>query len=312
MGDFGVALISISVGGRLTKLDELGNPFDHTDRETPPATDSPFPPLTREPDSTEKQRNPLGTIALVVSVIALAVSFRTETVVLSWILLPIAFVISIVSAFLKNTSKNNGTWALVITIIGAVVSFTVSGIGSAILETSKASESDVVPEFSSPPGITRADTNAAASVPAEDNASTATRSNPLPLGTESTIGEWAVIVNSVDLDANDRVAAAYRFNDPPAEGSVYILANVTARYLGENPQGELPFLMVDYITETGNTIRSFDVSFVKPDPFNSSAPLYSGASTTGNFGFMVPNSAPGNGTFAVSMPSSDRFFYAVQ
>lgn len=291
-------------------LNEFGNPFDHPASEKSPATDSPFPTPTREPDSVKKQRNPLGTIALVVSVIALAVSFRTETVVLSWILLPIAFVISLVSAFLKNTSKNIGTWALVITIIGAVVSFIVSGIGSAPLETNKTSANDGALDSSSPTSIVQAETATTAS--AENGASIPTRSNPLPLGTEITIGEWAVIVNSVDLDANARVAATNQFNDPPAEGHVYILVNATAKYLGEDPQGEYPPLLVEYVTEAGNTIRSSDVPFVKPEPFNSSAPLYSGASTTGNFGFMVPDLAPGNGTLAVSMPSSDRFFYAAQ
>ena len=43
-----------------------------------------------------------------------------------------------------------------------------------------------------------------------------------------------MVINSVTFNANDAVAAANQFNEPPAEGKEYVLINYTATYIGND------------------------------------------------------------------------------
>ncbi|MBL5974811.1 MAG: hypothetical protein D3X82_13880 [Candidatus Leucobacter sulfamidivorax] len=140
-----------------------------------------------------------------------------------------------------------------------------------------------------------------------------TRANPAPIGSTIEDGDWAVTVNSVNLNANDLIAAENQFNDAADEGYVYILVNITATYNGTNPDGELPWINVEYVTADGNTINGLEKLVVEPEAFDMASTLYQGASVTGNKAFHVPTATAGEGTLAVRAGlGGTKVFVAVQ
>lgn len=135
-----------------------------------------------------------------------------------------------------------------------------------------------------------------------------TRENPAPLGTVIADGDWEMVINSVNLDANDLIVDDW--NDPPADGNVYIMVNATVTYNGDDPQGEMPWATIDYITAEGNTIDLAYVSYDATD-FTLLDPLYTGASHTGDNAYEVPASV--DGVLAVSPTMmSDNIFVAIK
>ncbi|MFF8817855.1 DUF4352 domain-containing protein [Leucobacter sp. NPDC015123] len=148
---------------------------------------------------------------------------------------------------------------------------------------------------------------------AQEAAKEGTRDNPFPIGSAVTDGDWTVTVNSVTLDGTQAIADENPFNEAPAEGSQHMLVNVTATYNGDDADGAIPMLTLEYVTKDGNTINSFDKMIVPPEQFNSIETLYAGASTTGNFAFEIPTATAGEGTLALKADMlGDKVFVAVQ
>ncbi len=141
-----------------------------------------------------------------------------------------------------------------------------------------------------------------------------TRANPYPLGTEVTEGDWTIKLNSVELDGTEAVAEANEFNDPAPDGEVYIIANLTATYNGTDPDGAEPMFLVEYVTEAGNTVHSYDTLAVAPDPFDLAETLYEGASTTGDVVLSVPADTAGEGVLVINGVDvfSGKLFFAVK
>ncbi|KUF07286.1 DUF4352 domain-containing protein [Leucobacter sp. G161] len=153
------------------------------------------------------------------------------------------------------------------------------------------------------------------SKPAEDTkpAEEGTRDAPYPIGSVITDGDWTLVVNSVTLDATEALTSENMFNDAPAEGSQYLMANVTVTYNGDNADGEMPVPGIAYVTSEGNTINSYDKMIIPPEQFDSLGVLYAGASTTGNYAFEVPTATAGEGVLAVTAHMlGDKVFVAVQ
>lgn len=248
----------------------------------------------------EKQKNTLGLISLIVAVIGFIFACVPGALIVGWILLPIAFVMGLVSLFLKGKKQGFGLAAVIVSVVGTVVGVLVFvfAVGSAI--------DDAVDEISS-------GTDVSVSEPGDDSSGSneGTRENPYPLGSTVTTDDWAVTVNSVDFNANEAVAAENQFNDPAAEGTTYILANVTVAYQGESDAGEMPWTTVDYVTVDGNTISSGGA--VAPDALDTVSDLYQGGSTSGNILFAVPADSAADGVLAVSPDMfSENAFVAVQ
>ena len=130
----------------------------------------------------------------------------------------------------------------------------------------------------------------------EDSAPSAgsegTRENPYPLGTLISSAEWDVVVNSVNLSANQEVADANMFNEPAPEGQQYAVVNVSVTYKGEDSSYPM-FVNIDYVTATGEVISTWDSFAVAPEPTFGGNELYAGGSATGNLAFAIPSSADG-------------------
>lgn len=205
----------------------------------------------------EKGRNIIGIIGLVCAILGVIFSCIPGFLILGWILLPIAFILGLVGLFPKGKKKGTAIAALIISIVGTVVAALVFAVvvDSAFDETFN-QETTVSNNEAS---------NAVGGGNTDSTVDGATRENPLPIGATISSDEWDVTVNSVDLNATDAILAENPFNDAPTEGQVYVMANVTAKYNGNDPEGAMPFIDIDYISPQGNSFSTHDIMVVEPD-----------------------------------------------
>lgn len=264
-----------------------------------PATEA-FPPPAKKP------KNTIGLIAFIVAIVGFIFACIPGALIVGWIALPIAFILAIVSLFMKGKAKGLGITALILSVVGTIVGVIVfmTVVADAFDEAFGGGEVTVTaPEEET--------VEAADEEPGEANLGT--RDNPYPIGTTVEQGDWAVTINSVDLNATDALMASDLYNESPSDGSVYIMTNFTVQYNGDNPDGEVPWVTIEYVTVDGNTINYLDKFIMPPDEFDMMGTLYEGASTTGNQAFEVPADAAADGVLAVT-PSvtSDKFYFQVQ
>lgn len=260
------------------------------------------------PQTPVKERNTIGIIGLVCAVLGVIFSCIPGFLIIGWILLPIAFILGLVGLFPKGKKKGTAIAAVITSIVGAIVAALafVFVVGNAFdeafnEETTVSTNGDASNAVSN--GSAEGDRKKS-----DDSAGT-TRENPLPLGTTISSDEWDVTVNSVDLNATDAILAENPFNDAPGEGQTYVMANITAKYKGDDPQGASPFTNIAFVTPQGNEINAYDSMAVEPDAFDNLTTLYKNASTTGNISFLVDEASAGQGVLAVEpdMFSQKRF-----
>ncbi|MGW0177801.1 DUF4352 domain-containing protein [Nocardia sp. NPDC003345] len=274
----------------------------------PPSPASPYP---GRPPAPEKRKNTVGLIAIIVAVVGFVFACIPGALIVGWILLPIAFILGIVGVCQAGKTKGTSVAATIVAVVGTVVGFIVflAVVSDAVDESfdDAFGGGDVSVATPAAPGPAGDSENGEAA-----STDQGTRTNPYPLGSVITDGDWQVTVNSVTADANDAVATENSFNDPAPAGSQYLLANVTVTYTGTNPQGETPFATISYVTADGNTVNSYDSMTVAPDALDTLSPLFQGASTTGNLVFTVPAASATQGTLAVEATMfADKVFVAV-
>lgn len=260
----------------------------------------PYPEMNGGP--APRQKNTLGIVALVVAVIGFIFACIPGALIVGWVLLPIAFILSLISLFLRGKKQWPGFTALAVSILGVVVGVAVFFVVVSDAVDDALPDSDVALEDRGD-----ADTDDGAESGDDDEG---TRSNPYPLGSTVSGDDWSVTINSVDLDANDAVAAENEFNDPAPDAMTYIMVNATITYDGDSDSGEMPWTTIEYVTTDGNTISE---SGVVPDPLDTVSELYPGASTSGNVALVVPSDSAGDGVLAVSPGAlSDNAYVAVR
>jgi hypothetical protein len=263
------------------------------------------------PPPADKPRNVLGLIALIVAGLGFIFACIPGALILGWIMLPIGFVLALVSLFLPGKGKGLGIAALIVSIVGTIVGFVVffAVVGNAFNDAF--TDEPTVVEQPTDPGAD--DETTAEDAPAAAEAGT--RANPYPLGTAITSDEWEVTVNSVTFAANDAVAAANEFNEAPPAGSEYIIINSTIKYVGSDAEGGIPaFVSIEYVTPTGETVDQADTIAVAPDPaLDSMTTLYNGGTATGNIVLAVPSADAQSGVIAVKPGMlSDTVFFAAK
>lgn len=289
----------------------------HQPQQSPsayPGYGAPTQTLDREAPKPKKQSNVVGLIALIAAALGFIFACIPGALIVGWILLPIAFILGLVSLFLKDRSKWMGITALILSVVGTIVGVIVffSVVASSVDEAFGSGDTTVV----APSDEAAAEDATADNGAAEDEAGTeaGTRSVPYPIGSVIESDDWRVVVNSVTLAATDAVTGADEFNEPPAAGSEYILVNYSATYLGDDPEGQMPaFVTVEYVTADGTTVNSFDSFVMVPEPIDTTSTLYTGATATGNMAFAVPTATAGEGVLAISAGMlADKVFVAVQ
>ncbi len=278
----------------------------------PPHAQPPYPPPPAPDGTPGRRKNTVGLVALIAAVVGFVFACIPGALIIGWILLPIAFILGLVGLFLAGKRRGTSIAAVIIAVIGTVVGFVVfaTAVSDAVDDAFGGSDVSVTGPATAADGAAPA---AGAGTAAPTAGDQGTRTSPYPLGSTVTSRDWKVTINSVSLDADDAIAAENPFNDAPAAGTQYLMANVTITYTGDDPQGSMPMATIDYVTADGNTVHSFDAMVVEPDALDDVSPLYEGASTTGNVAFAVPSASAAQGTLAVqATPLADKVFVAVQ
>lgn len=273
-----------------------------------PGYGAPTQTLPPQPTKAKKQLNVVGLIALITAALGFIFACIPGALIVGWILLPIAFILALVSLFLKDKAKWMGITALIVSIVGTIVGFTVFfAVVATSFDNAFGGDTKVV----APSGSAGASDGAAEKKPA---AKAGTRENPYPIGSIIESRDWRVVINSVTLAATDAVVAANSFNKPPTEGSEYILINYSATYIGDDPDGQMPaFVSIEYVTANGTTVNGLDKLVAAPGPIDTMSTLYKDATATGNEAIEVPTATAGQGVLAVRPGMlGDKVFVAVK
>lgn len=241
---------------------------------------------------TPPGRNVLGLVALAVAIIGFVFAVWEGAYLIGWILLPIAFVLSLVALFSRGRSRKAAVAALIVSIIG-----TVAG-GLAFTASAARAFNDAFG------GGTV--TAAPGGEPGSGTSTQGTREDPYPLGTTISSDDWQVRVNSFTPDATAAVLAANQFNDDPDAGTAFALANVTVTYLGAD-SGTAMEVGVSYVTSTGNVVTGSDKPVVAPDALGYGE-LYNGASLTGNVVLQIPTGDAGTLRVRPGLLANEVFF----
>lgn len=279
------------------------------------------PQPTPPPRPDKPERNVLGIVAFVTAVLGFIFAVWEGAYLLGWILLPIAFVLSLVAMFQKGKGKGMAVTALIVSIVGTT-SGAVAFLGSAVSAIDDAFNEDVsvvepadptqdpaaaAPENQHIEEAEAGDEAEPVTEPEQPVSAGGTRANPHPLGTTIASDDWEVTVTSFIPDATQDVLDANQFNEAPEEGHTYALVGISVTRLGPE-SGTTMEVGVDYVTAEGNVVSRSDAFAVAPEEL-SYEELFQGAGTSGNVVLMIPDG--GTGTVRVS-PGwfTDEAFFA--
>ncbi len=244
------------------------------------------PPVEGQvPETAAQKTNVVALIALITAVVGFIFACIPGALIVGWILLPIAFVLSIVSLFRKGKHKWMGIVGLTLSIIGTIVGFFVffafaaNAAGEALDEAFGDSETTVTQPAEEEAAVDDEEESA-------DAAEQGTRENPYPLASQISTDDWTVVVNSHTADGAAAVAEG-GFNDPAPAGSHYEIVNYTVTYTGDG-SGLAAEVSVAFVTSAGNVVNSYDNLVLLSDGFGMDE-LYDGASATGSEAFLVPD-----------------------
>ena len=140
----------------------------------------------------------------------------------------------------------------------------------------------------------------------------------MPIGQSASVGGgWTAVVNSVNLNANEVVASGNQFNEPPADGTVYVLANVTTTYNGDDPSDKTGVRFQAVGTSSNKVIDPGGSTYpTPPEPYQQLTEVFKGGSLTGNIVFEVPTADVDSlvliGHALLSFNDDDRAFFATR
>ncbi|MGN7977897.1 hypothetical protein ACTJJ4_10010 [Microbacterium sp. 22195] len=243
----------------------------------------PVPPVGVQPP-TPKKTNVVAMVAMIVAIVGFIFACIPGALIVGWILLPIAFILSIVSLFLKGDRKWMGIVGLIVAVVGTIVGFIVffAVVATSFNNAFGSGETTVSQPVEKPADDAK---GADEKKPAE--AAQGTRENPYPLSSQISNDDWTVVVNSVNTDGNPVVADANQFNDQAPAGSHYEIVNYTVTYNG-GKKGLAAEVQVAMVTSAGNVVNSYDNLVMLKDGFGLDE-MYKGASATGSVAFAVPD-----------------------
>ncbi|MGH3562039.1 MAG: hypothetical protein ACRDTN_09640, partial [Mycobacterium sp.] len=251
------------------------------------------------PQTSTKQKNTLGRIALIVSIVGFVFACIPGALIVGWVLLPIAFILGIVGLFLSGKTKSTSIAATIVSIVGAVVGVSVffAVVTDAFSDVFKKSD------FSAP---SRTATNGAPNTDDDYNPA-GSRENPLALGETVSSKAWEVTLG-VPREAEADIAAENQFNDPPEAGMEYWIVPITATYTG-NETGNAGFDIT--VTFVGSDNRTYnDRCGVIPGAVSDIGNLYKGGVAKGNTCGVIPAGADGLWALSTGFVGQPVFFAA--
>ncbi|WP_368680633.1 DUF4190 domain-containing protein (plasmid) [Rhodococcus opacus] len=124
----------------------------------------------------------------------------------------------------------------------------------------------------------------------EADAAPGSRANPLHAGETVTMPEWDVTIHSTTQDATAAVLAENPFNEPPATGRQFVMADVSTTYTGTdtgNPWIDLNFRILGAANNVFGSATA-DHCGVIPNALTDTGELYPGGTSRGQVCVSVP------------------------
>ena len=144
-------------------------------------------------------------------------------------------------------------------------------------------------------------------VPAEESG------DVVPLGTPAQVGDYEVTVDSLQLDADEIVAGANQFNDPPT--GQYVLATLTVTYNGTEEGVPGMDLTAIFHGSDSRQYSDSECSAVTPDDSMQAPTLNPGGVDTFEFCMDVAPEGLAGGQLSIeptfSWDSDERVFFAI-
>lgn len=276
-------------------------------QQVPPAYAQPLIPQSNQFESTpppKPGRNVLALVALITSIVGFIFACIPGALIVGWILLPISFVLAIVSLFLKGSGKGLGIAGLIISVVGTIVAVIVFFAVVATSFSNAFGDSTVVVE--DPAESSQAPAAEEEPVPSEAPAAEAgTRENPVAVGSTISGDKWTIVINSFNPDGTAVVAEANQFNEAAPAGSHYAVVNYTVTYTGADSSYAAE-VGVDYVTASGNVVNTYDNFVILTDAIGLDE-LFTGASATGSAAFVIPDGDAGLLRVTPGMLADDIF-----
>lgn len=283
-------------------------------QNNPPQNNPGEPPQPghQQPFSHEPQKNTLGLIALIVGVVGFIFGVIPGTLIVGWILLPIAFILGIVGVALSGKKKATSIAAIIVSVVGAVVSAIVfiAVVAGSIEEAFEDDDLDPVESLEADDANEPDDADPDDTEETEDTAGTAegTRDNPVPFGESVSSEEWTIKVDEPH-EATDEVLAENELNDEPEDGMEFWILPVEATYTGDDKGHAWLDLTFKFVSDEGQSYNTYEPGCGPiPDDLDDVDEIYEGATAKGNVCVQTPEGA--EGTWTVETFLGDSVFFS--
>src|SRR5690625_3435722 len=165
----------------------------HTSNPNIP-TPSQFGPYQGTPPPPQK--NGIGLAALIVAIVGFLFACIPGALIIGWVLLPVAFILSIVGLTRSGRKKGTSIAAMVISVIGTIVGFVVFATVVSDACDEDFSSSDFSGDQANPddPAVTdeSADTDDSGANEDAAHGAPGSRDNPVPIGQEVSNDDWRI------------------------------------------------------------------------------------------------------------------------
>jgi hypothetical protein len=113
--------------------------------------------------------------------------------------------------------------------------------------------------------------------------------NPVAFETEARVADWDVAVVGLNRDGVDEVLAEAAFNDPPADGNVFLIIDLEGTYRGDDSSTLWADTSWSLLLPTNVALSGFDASCGSiPDDLAYAEEAFDGGTVTGSICFEVP------------------------
>jgi hypothetical protein len=257
------------------------------------------------PVDAPKGSNGLAVAGFILGLLGLLGSFIPVVNIGAIILAVIGMVLAGIGLARSKAARSGKGLAIAGLILGALAIVIAIAIDAAVGSAfHKATSTSVDTSTVKTPGASTSASTSASGGEVKTHLGTS-RTNPAPLGSTITGGDWTVRINSVTtIDADSLGQSA------PA-GKTLLMVNMTATYNGHDSQGDSAWASVKYVAPDGKSFDGTDEDklWIPKNEFSLTKTLYHGGTETGNELIAIPSDNWQAGVLAVSpaLLSDDTF-----